>query len=106
VLPRAAARQSVPQPGSGRSPPHHGHVRRSMATVAGRGTLRWMATASATLLAVAGQRAPRMSHITLTVPGMNKPPGRYDVTVRVAKDDGHSPDPAAFAAAASQAASR
>jgi hypothetical protein len=77
-----------------------------MATVAGRGTLRWMATASATLLAVAGQRAPRMSHITLTVPGMNKPPGRYDVTVRVAKDDGHSPDPAAFAAAASQAASR
>ena len=36
---------------------------------------------------------------------MNKPPGRYDVTVRVAKDDGHSPDPAAFAAAASQAAS-
>jgi len=40
------------------------------------------------------------------VPGMNKPPGRYDVTVRVAKDDGHSPDPAAFAAAASQAASR
>ena len=47
-----------------------------------------------------------MSHITLTVPGMNKPPGRYDVTVRVAKDDGHSPDPAAFAAAASQAASR
>ena len=47
-----------------------------------------------------------MSHITLTVPGMNKSPGRYDVTVRVAKDDGHSPDPAAFAAAASQAASR
>jgi len=48
-----------------------------------------------------------MSHIcTLTVPGMSKPPGRYDVTVRVAKDDGHSPDPAAFAAAASRAASR
>ena len=46
-----------------------------------------------------------MSHITLTVPGMNKPPGRYDVTVRVAGDDGHSPDPAAFAVAASQAAS-
>ena len=35
---------------------------------------------------------------------MNKPPSRYDVTVRVAKDDGHQPDPAAFAAAASQAA--
>ena len=46
-----------------------------------------------------------MSHITLTVPGMNKPPSRYDVTVRVAKDDGHPPDPAAFAAAASRAAS-
>ena len=52
-----------------------------------------------------GQRAPKMSHITLTVPGMNKPPSRYDVTVRVAKDDGHPPDPAAFAAAASRAAS-
>ena len=36
---------------------------------------------------------------------MDKPPSRYDVTVRVAKDDGHPPDPAAFAAAASQAAS-
>ena len=39
------------------------------------------------------------------VPGMDKPPSRYDVTVRVAKDDGHSPDPATFAAAASTAAS-
>ena len=47
-----------------------------------------------------------MSHITLTVPAMNKPPGRYDVTVRVAGDDGHPPGPAAFAAAASGAASR
>ena len=36
---------------------------------------------------------------------MDKPPSRYDVTVRVGKDDGHQPDPAAFAAAASQAAS-
>jgi hypothetical protein len=36
---------------------------------------------------------------------MNKPPGRYDVTVRVARDDGHPADPAAFAAAASRAAS-
>ena len=36
---------------------------------------------------------------------MSKPPSRYDVTVRVAKEDGHQPDPAAFAAAASQAAS-
>jgi len=39
------------------------------------------------------------------VPGMDKPPSRYDVTVRVAKDDGHSPDPATFAAAADTAAS-
>jgi len=46
-----------------------------------------------------------MSHITLTVPGMNKPPGRYDVTVRLARDDGHPAGPAAFAAAASEAAS-
>jgi hypothetical protein len=46
-----------------------------------------------------------MSHITLTVPGMNKPPGRYDVTVRVAGDDGHLTGPAAFAVAAGRAAS-
>ena len=39
------------------------------------------------------------------VPDMDNPPGRYDVTVRVDRDDGHSfPDPAAFAVAASQAA--
>ena len=37
---------------------------------------------------------------------MDNPPGRYDVTVRVGRDDGHSlPDPAAFAVAASRAAS-
>ena len=37
---------------------------------------------------------------------MTKPPSRYDVTVRVDRDDGHSlPDPAAFAVAASRAAS-
>ena len=48
-----------------------------------------------------------MSHITPKVPGMNKPPGRYDVSVRVAGDDGHLlPDPEAFAVAASRAASR
>jgi hypothetical protein len=45
-----------------------------------------------------------MSHITLTVLGMNKPPGRYDVTVRVAGEGSHHPDPAAFAVAASRAA--
>ena len=36
---------------------------------------------------------------------MNEPPSRYDVTLRVANDDDRQPDPAAFAAAASQAAS-
>ncbi len=35
---------------------------------------------------------------------MDKPASRYDVTVRVAKDDDQPPDPATFAAAASQAA--
>lgn len=38
------------------------------------------------------------------VPVMDKPPSRYDVTVRVAKDDDQPPDPATFAAAASKAA--
>jgi hypothetical protein len=52
-----------------------------------------------------GQRAPKMSHITLTVPGMNKPPSRYDVSVRVAKDDGHRAGPAVFVVAASRASS-
>ena len=36
---------------------------------------------------------------------MDKPPSRYKVTIRVAEDDGHQPDPAAFAVAASRAAS-
>jgi hypothetical protein len=36
---------------------------------------------------------------------MDRPPSRYDVTVRVVKDDGHSPDPATFATAANKAAS-
>jgi hypothetical protein len=36
---------------------------------------------------------------------MDEPPSRYGVTFRVANDDGHQPNPAAFAAAASQAAS-
>jgi hypothetical protein len=56
-------------------------------------------------LAGGSQRALEMSHITLTVPGMNKSPSRYDVTVRVARDDGHLTDPAVFAVAASRAAS-
>ena len=47
-----------------------------------------------------------MSSTTLTLPHMDKPPSKYDVTVRVGKDDGHQPDPATFAIAASTAASR
>ena len=56
--------------------------------------------------ATASQPVPEMSHLLLTVPGMNKPPGRYDVTLRAASGDGHPlPDPAAFAAVARHAAS-
>jgi hypothetical protein len=33
-----------------------------------------------TLVAGDGRRAPGMSRITPTVPGMDEPPGRYDVT--------------------------
>ena len=46
-----------------------------------------------------------MSLISLTVPGMFETPSRYNITVRVAATDGQQPDPAAFAIAASQAAS-
>ena len=77
-----------------------------MTTVAGsRKASRAMATASARHWRATGQRAPEMSHITPAVPDMDNPPSRYDVTVRVGKDDGHQPDPAAFAVAASRAAS-
>ncbi|HYB14985.1 MAG TPA: hypothetical protein VEF71_05890 [Streptosporangiaceae bacterium] len=37
---------------------------------------------------------------------MYEPPGRYDVIIRVTRDDGRLPDPVAYAAAADQAASR
>jgi hypothetical protein len=40
------------------------------------------------------------------VPDMNEPLSRHDVTVTVACDGGSRPDPAAFAAAAEQAAWR
>ena len=46
-----------------------------------------------------------MSLIALTVQNMNDPPSRHDVTIRIAYDNGRQPDPAAFAVAASQAAS-
>ena len=39
------------------------------------------------------------------VPGMDKPPSRYEVTVRVAKDDDQATDPGTFAVAVNQAAS-
>ena len=45
-----------------------------------------------------------MSYTTLTVPLMHEPPRRHDITIRVAKQAGRHPDPAVFAAAASQAA--
>ena len=45
-----------------------------------------------------------MSYTTLTVPLMHEPPRRHDITIRVAKEAGRHTDPAAFAAAASQAA--
>ena len=46
-----------------------------------------------------------MSLTSLTSPGMNERPSRHEVTVRVANDNGHQPNPAAFAVAASRAAS-
>ena len=45
-----------------------------------------------------------MSHTTFTVPDMNEPPRRHDITIRIAKEAGRHTDPAAFAATASQAA--
>ncbi len=45
-----------------------------------------------------------MSYTTFTVPNMNEPPRRHDITIRVARQAGRHADPAAFAAAASQAA--
>ncbi len=45
-----------------------------------------------------------MLDLPFTVPHMNEPPRRHDITIRVAKEAGRHTDPAAFAAAASQAA--
>ena len=47
-----------------------------------------------------------MSETGRTLPDMNEPLSRYDVTVTVACDDGSRPDLAAFAVAADQAAWR
>ena len=45
-----------------------------------------------------------MSEAGLTVPDMNEPLSRYNITVTAGCDGGYLPDPAAFAAAADQAA--
>jgi hypothetical protein len=45
-----------------------------------------------------------MSETGLTVPDMNEPLSPYDITVTVRRGGGSRPDPAAFAAAADQAA--
>src|SRR4051794_19518917 len=45
-----------------------------------------------------------MSDTTLTVPGMDEPPRRHDITIRIATRPGRQPDPAAFAVTASRAA--
>jgi hypothetical protein len=47
-----------------------------------------------------------MSETGHTVPDMSEPLSRYNITVTVACDGGSRPDPAAFAAAAEQAAWR
>jgi hypothetical protein len=44
-----------------------------------------------------------MSQTGLTVPDMNEPLSRYNVTVTIGRDGGYLPDPAAFTAAADQA---
>ena len=46
-----------------------------------------------------------MSYTTLTVPSMNEPPRRHDITIRFATEAGGHPGPAAFAVTASRAAS-
>jgi hypothetical protein len=46
-----------------------------------------------------------MSDTGLTVPGMTKPPRRYDITITVNRDGDHFPNPTEFATVAQQAAS-
>ena len=45
-----------------------------------------------------------MSETGRTVPDMNKPPSRYDVTLTVERDGNSRPGPAAFTEAANRAA--
>jgi hypothetical protein len=48
--------------------------------------------------------SPEMSETGRTVPDMNEPPSRYDVTLTVERDGNSRPDPAAFTEAANRAA--
>ena len=45
-----------------------------------------------------------MSDTALTVPSMNEPPRRHDITIRVPAEPGSYPNPAAFAITVSHAA--
>jgi hypothetical protein len=47
---------------------------------------------------------PEMSYTTRTVPSMNEPPRRHDITIRIATEPGRQPGPAASAVTASRAA--
>jgi hypothetical protein len=47
-----------------------------------------------------------MSDIGLIVPGMQEPPGRYNVTITVPRDGGQLPDPVTFQAEGDRAAWR
>jgi len=47
---------------------------------------------------------PEMSYTTHTVPSMNEPLRRHDITIRIAAEAGRQPGPAAFAVTASRAA--
>src|SRR5947209_13888280 len=45
-----------------------------------------------------------MSYTALTVPGMDEPPRRHSITIRIATEARHQPNPAEFAVTASRAA--
>ena len=72
-------------------------ARRQLAPARVTARARWPASTDGGLSQPPAARCSRVDlrrkcrPITLAVPGMNNPPGRYDVTVRVAGDDGHPP---------------
>jgi hypothetical protein len=59
---------------------------------------------SVTFRGFGGIASPEMPETGLTVPDMNEPLNRYDVTVTARCDGGYLPDPAAFTVAAGRAA--